>query len=153
MAPPEKSPNQRVLDYSTVKLGHKVDRGECWDLAFFALKHAGAKTPQDIGSDLYIWGTPVKLSDAQPGDIIQFEGVAIHREWREKNMTRWEDISFASKHTAIVEKVESGMFFTLLNSNYRGKRKVTRLKLNLSPENIKGGSLQVYRPIKLNGGH
>jgi hypothetical protein len=159
MAPPQqqggsKSSSQRVLEYGTTKLGHKVGRGECWDLPFYALKQAGAKTPQDLGKDLYVWGEVISnLADAQPGDILQFSGVRLHREWREGNRTRWEDFNFATRHSAIVEKVDGGLFFTILNAHVNGSKRVTRLRINLSPENIKAGTITLYRPIKASQGN
>ncbi len=153
MAPPEtKSSGQLVLEYGRTKLGHKVGRGECWDLPFFALKQAKASTPHDLGGDLYVWGTPIaNLADAQPGDILQFEGVRLYREWREGNKVKWETFSFATKHSAIVEVVDKGMFFTILNAHVNRNNKVSRLRINLSPENVKAGSIYLYRPLPAGG--
>lgn len=154
MAPPQstKSSSQLVLEFGKTKLGHKVGRGECWDLPFFALKQAKASTPQDLGNDLYVWGTPIpNLSDAQPGDILQFEGVRLYREWRVGNTVKWETFSFSTKHSAIVEVVDKGMFFTILNAHVNGSNKVTRLRINLAPENVKAGSIYLYRPIQAGG--
>ena len=158
MAPPQtqttKSSSQLVLEFGATKLGHKVGRGECWDLPFQALKHAHAKTPQDLGSDLYVWGQLIaNLADAQPGDILQFEGVRLHREWREGNKVKWEDFNFATRHSAIVERVDSGLFFTILNAHVNGSKNVTRLRINLSPENIKAGNVYLYRPITVSQGN
>jgi len=156
MAPPQtqasaKTPSQLVLEFGTTKVGHKVGRGECWDLPYYALKQAGASTPDDLGKGLYVWGEPVaNLADAQAGDILQFEGVRLHREWVTANGTKWEDFNFQTKHSAIVEKVDKGLFFTILNAHVNGSSKVTRLRINLSPENIKSGNVYLYRPIKGN---
>lgn len=149
MAPPDQnlSASQRVVRYAKVKVGHVVDRGECWDLPFFALKASNAKTPHDLGTDLYVWGTVIAdLKSAQPGDILQFSNVKIHREWREGNKVKWQDFTFGERHSAVVESVD-GMFFTTLNAHINGKKKVTRLVLNLSPENITSGTITLYRPI------
>lgn len=50
----------------------QVGRGECADLATEALRAVGARTsfPSDHGN--YVWGTPVRLAFAEPGDILQF---------------------------------------------------------------------------------
>ena len=41
--------NKLVLDYAHGKLGQQVGNGECWTLAFEALKDAGAKRPGQDG--------------------------------------------------------------------------------------------------------
>ncbi len=71
--------NSKILVFANSKLGKKVDRGECWDLAFLALKYAGAKTPSGgfdgDSSDpkLYIWSSKTKnYAGSIPGDIIQY---------------------------------------------------------------------------------
>jgi hypothetical protein len=147
MAPPEQGTSEKVVRYAKTKVGQVVDRGECWDLPFFALKNSNAKTPHDLGTDLYVWGTVIpNIRDAKPGDILQFSNVRIHREWREGNMTKWQDFNFGVRHSAVVESVE-GAFITTLNAHINGKKKVTRLVLNLSPENITQGTVTLYRPI------
>ena len=56
--------NQKIVLWAKGKLGKKVGRGECWDLAEQALKQAGAQTSNDlgpVGDDTdYIWGEKVK---------------------------------------------------------------------------------------------
>jgi hypothetical protein len=157
MAPPQgqataKTPSQRVLEYATTHLGQKVGRGECWDLPFYALKASGAATPHDLGKDLYVWGDPIDdLADAQPGDILQFEKVRIHREWVDGKFKHTEDLNFATRHSAIVERVEKGLWFTILNEHVNNSKKVTRLRINLSPENITQGKIHLYRPRARNG--
>jgi hypothetical protein len=41
--------NQKVVVWARGKLGHKIGRGECWDLGEAALKQAGASTSSDLG--------------------------------------------------------------------------------------------------------
>jgi hypothetical protein len=58
--------NQKVVVWARGKLGHKIGRGECWDLGEQALKQAGAQTSNDLGpveadSD-YIWAIPSAMS-------------------------------------------------------------------------------------------
>ncbi|GLC25748.1 hypothetical protein [Roseisolibacter agri] len=156
---PTKSAGQRVLDYARARVEHKAPgRGTCWDFPFAALKHAGASTPHDLGKDLYVWGQPVaRLEDAQPGDIIQFFKVKVHREWvrtyekggRTITETFKGHYTFADRHSAIVERVEPGLFLTLLNAHLTGdKGRVSRLRLNLSPENVLSGTIYLYRPVE-----
>ena len=56
---------EEVFRFASSRLRKKVGRGECWDLPFQALKAAGAKTPHDLGNDLYVWGTEIPLSDVR----------------------------------------------------------------------------------------
>jgi len=148
----KKSVSQRVLEYAITKVGHKAPgRGTCWDLPNEALKHAGASTPNDLGADLYIWGQRIeRLEDAQPGDILQFEKVEIRTETRlTDGRTKYQTFSFAEKHSAIIERVNPGLFFTTLNAHIKGHHgKVVRLDLNLSPESIKSGRVFLYRPTE-----
>ena len=145
----KKTPSQVVLEYAKTKLGHKVGRGKCWDLPFEALRHANAKTPHELGRGLYFWGQKIdRLEDAQPGDILQFEKVHIKSEWVEGNTKHWATWDFPDKHSAIVETVNGGMWFTVLNAHIKNNPKVTRLRMNLSPENIQSGTIEVYRPIE-----
>lgn len=68
--------NQKVVIWAQGKLGHKIGRGQCWDLGEQALKQAGASTSNDlgpVGEDTdYVWGDPISsLSQIEPGDILQ----------------------------------------------------------------------------------
>ena len=70
--------NQSVIDFAKKNVKKQVGKnGTCWDLAEEALKASGAQTSKDFGkvtaSANYKWGTPVVLSQVQPGDIIQFK--------------------------------------------------------------------------------
>jgi hypothetical protein len=140
---------KRVVAFGVTHVGHKVGRGECWDLPNDALKAAGGSTPNDLGKDLYVWGQPIAdLADAQPGDILQFENVKIHRTWVTGDRVKHtEDLDFMEKHSAIVEKVDKGMWFTTLNAHVNGSKRVQRLRMNLSSENIVKGKIYVFRPM------
>jgi hypothetical protein len=141
--------SQLVVEFAATRVGQKVKRGECWDVANEALRYAKATTPDD--GDLYDWGDPVAgLAEARPGDVLQFEGVVWQRTWRNDKKTGWEEREF-EHHTAIVERVDAGLFFTLLHANVADangvlNKKVHRLRINLSPELIKSGSITVFRP-------
>jgi hypothetical protein len=77
--------NQKVVVWARGKLGHKIGRGECWDLGEQALKQAGAQTSNDLGpvdadSD-YIWGDPVSdVGKVEPGDILQIRDHLVTTE-------------------------------------------------------------------------
>ena len=56
---------QKVYHYASSHVGRRVGRGECYDLADHALKHAGAKSAPDYGKinhdGDYRWGKAVNL--------------------------------------------------------------------------------------------
>jgi hypothetical protein len=74
--------NQKVVQWANGQLRKQVGKGECWDLAEQALKHAGAETSTDLGpvdddAD-YIWGDEVDdIKDIEPGDILQFRDYVV----------------------------------------------------------------------------
>jgi hypothetical protein len=70
--------NQKVYKWALSKLRHRVGRGECWDLADQALRHAGAQSSTTTGrDDDYVWGTPVASGAVVPGDILQFRDYSV----------------------------------------------------------------------------
>ena len=73
--------NQKVVVWARGKLGHKIGRGECWDLGEEALKQAGASTSTDLGplgADTdYVWGDAIDLAKVQPGDILQIRNHVV----------------------------------------------------------------------------
>ena len=121
--------NQKILDFSTKSMGKKVDRGECWDLAKFALDYAGAKweAPFDYGKIV-----DPKKDTILAGDIIQFEKVKSSN-----------GISFPH-HTAIVYKVISSGKYLIAHQNFNNIRKVGTLELDLSF--VTKGSIKFFRP-------
>jgi hypothetical protein len=74
--------NQKVVQWASGQLNKQVGKGECWDLAEQALKHAGAETSVDLGpveddSD-YVWGDEIDhVKDIEPGDILQFRDYEV----------------------------------------------------------------------------
>lgn len=121
--------NQKVLEYCKKSMGKKVDRGECWDLAKFALNYAGAewRSPLNFGKIV-----DPKKNKILAGDIIQFERVKL------SNRTNYP------QHTAIVyEVLESGKYL-IAHQNVDNVRKVMTGELDLSL--IARGSIIFYRP-------
>jgi len=56
----------------------KKGKGECWDLAYMALKTSNAYTPYDYGTNHYKWSKDIaSISSAKPGDIIQYKRLII----------------------------------------------------------------------------
>ena len=131
--------NKKIVSLVKSKIGKKVGRGECWDLAAEALNSVAANWD---GS--YNFGRIVSVEKecVYPGDIIQFEGVEV--EYKKGNTIYWEDLSH---HTAIVYEVkEKGSYVMAEQNTSAGGKKVTLNPLEL--KNIKKGTFTVYRPVK-----
>jgi hypothetical protein len=115
----------RIIGYPKRNFGQKVGDGECFTLADRALAGAGAKSAADFGTvapDIdYVWGTPVSLADVRPGDIVQFRDYRFDREVvTKKTGETVTDTDFQERtphHTAIVERVDGGGAFTVLEQN------------------------------------
>jgi hypothetical protein len=119
----------KILTFSMSKMGTKVDRGECWDLASAALNHVNADW-----SPSFNFGDKVTKKDMKPGDIIQFTDISM----KFPNGTA----SFP-KHTAIVYKAK-GEKVTLIHQNFNNKRYVDTMTIDLNY--IQKGKVDVYRP-------
>ncbi len=102
--------------------------GQCFSLADRALSNAGAKSAAaytELTPDGdYIWGTPIRLADARPGDILQFRGFRMVK--RITTTTRTADGSIyrtqteqsedRDHHTAIVAE-NLGNSLSILEQN------------------------------------
>ena len=129
--------NQRVLEFVNAHMGERVDRGECWDLAAFALNDAGAKWNGKLqyGRLLDPGKEPVL-----PGDIIQLEGVEF--KWHEGDAT---NVITMPHHTAIVYEVKSSGNYVVAHQNMQGiGRKVGLGTIVL--EHRSKGKIMIYRP-------
>jgi cell wall-associated NlpC family hydrolase len=62
----------QIRDYVLGRTGQQVGRGECTDLVTFALREVGVQSTYPHHGDHYVWGTPIALADAEPGDLLQF---------------------------------------------------------------------------------
>lgn len=130
--------NEQIIQLVEGKMGKKVDRGECWDLARYVLDKVGAKWDGQ-----YVYGQLLAKKDCiSSGDIIQFEKVVV--KYKNGNKTITEKMLH---HTAIVYNVKSSDFIELAHQNtgFSGK-KVGKSFLQLST--IKSGSIMIYRPVK-----
>jgi hypothetical protein len=138
----DKPLNQKVYDWARSKLGQKVDRGECWDLAHRALQHAGAQSSTTTGEkDDYVWGTAVTVQTVSPGDILQlrdhvvtttvitdvtFEDGSGYENTKERVIKR-------PHHTAVVAENKGAFGLVILEQNVDpGGRKVQRNALPLA---------------------
>ena len=124
--------NQKIIEYCASQMDKKVDRGECWDLAKYALDYANAKwTPP------YTFGEKVnfKKDDIFPGDIIQLENVKL---------TFKNGYATYPHHTAIVYEVLADGKYLIAHQNFAGKKKVHTWELDLNF--MSKGKIQFYRP-------
>ena len=125
--------NQQIVVYCKANEGKKIDRGECWDLAAFALNEANAnwKPPFDFGKKYNF-----QKDSIFAGDIIQFENVEFKAENYRMTMPH---------HTAIVLEVLEDKKYVIAHQNFAGKRKVQFTEVNFG--DLNKGKLQFYRPI------
>jgi hypothetical protein len=115
----------RVLGFARRQHGGRVGDGECFALADRALASARARSASDFGTvehDAdYVWGTPVALSDLQPGDIIQMRDYRFDRDVTVDNPdgSGSTNTSFQERphHTAIVETANGNGSVSVLEQN------------------------------------
>jgi len=148
--------NSQVLQYCAHNLGTSVGRGECYDLADFALRAAGARSAPDFGTITddadYVWGTETTLMRAQPGDIVQFRNFRV----RVDNVDGWrEDTRGAPNHTAIIKEILSNGRVMLYEQNVGtgpSARRVQTHTLHLLAGGFSGdtvtihGGFHIYHP-------
>jgi hypothetical protein len=115
-----------------------VGNGECWTLAFEALKAAGAHLPGRGGYGTYVFGRAVSQDKIVPGDVLQF----MKARYEETTPGGGSYTHVLPQHTAIVGEVK-GSKITLIHQNYNGRR-VTRTSIDLATR--KSGSVKAYRP-------
>jgi hypothetical protein len=131
-------PGERVAAYAEESMGTRVGRGECWDLAQYALNEAGARWDgyYGFGEKLDTSKVPV-----QRGDVVQFEGVVVERSTG-NTMTQ----ETMGHHTAIVLSIGVRGRYTLAHQNFgRGGRKVSRYELVMA--DVKRGEITFFRPL------
>jgi hypothetical protein len=121
--------NVKVIEYVDSKMGKKVDRGECWDLAAFALDFAGAYRP-----GLYVFGKELDPSKDKiyPGDVVQMFKVKF--TWGGRT----------PQHTLVVYEVLGDGKYKMAEQNVGGVRKV--MISNYDMASIAKGEVHFYRP-------
>ena len=130
--------NKRIIEYVESVIGKKVDRGECWDLAYQALNRFNAEWD---GKFQYGKLINPKREPVLPGDIIQFKNVKIRYQ-----ITNTTYTEFMKQHTAIVYKIKRKNVFTIAHQNTEfSGRKVGLSDLNLA--HVVKGDVKIYRPI------
>ena len=128
---------KKIIDFVITKIGKKVGKGECWDVAAEALNSVGAKWDGN-----YKFGTEVnyKKDCVYPGDILQFEGVTLKYEIGTKHY-----IESLAHHTAIVYEVKGKEDLVMADQNTGRSGK----KVGLSPfkfEDMTKGKFKIFRP-------
>jgi hypothetical protein len=165
----------QIVAFARDRMGNEVGDGECYDLADQALHSVGARSAPDYGEITaeadYVWGQPVPLSQAQPGDIVQFHNfnvtttiIATTRQLDGRTYTTqsWEQDQ-REHHTAIVEQ-NFGTSLSLLEQNVeplgmRVQRTIVPV-VSATLDRVEGdpnawgttqiaveGDVRVYRPV------
>ena len=129
-----------ILSTKNKNRGKKIDKGECWDLAFRALEYAEAKL-----IDTYVFGEVVKKnSTVYAGDIIQFENVVLIDTLDNGSILTFQ----IPHHTAIVYEVIEKNKFKVAEQNNGITGKVVAINdLNLNL--ITQGEYTIFRPIPI----
>lgn len=130
--------NANIMVYVESVMGTKVDRGECWDLAYQALEMFDAEWDKQL-----VFGRKFnpRKETVYPGDIIQFYRVKLTYE--EGNAIITETMK---QHTAIIYEVVDETTFTIAQQNTQATgRKVGLGKINL--DHVVQGEIKFYRPI------
>jgi hypothetical protein len=149
---PKTALNQSVAAWAKGRMGQKVERGECSDLADQALRAAGAKTAYQLGpmgpdAD-YVWGTPVgtitlgtqSAAALSAGDILQYRNFA---ESIDLGAAVWS--TSAAHHTAVVQGVAAdGKHICVYEQNAGGRPYVETGYISLAA--MTAGTLRAYRP-------
>jgi hypothetical protein len=163
----EEDASKAVLKFAKDKVDTQVGSGECYDLADEALKGAGAKSAPDHGtitrSADYVWGREVPLSEAKPGDVIQFRNYKFDKRTDDKqNGSSSTEDGQRPHHTAVVESIDDKGAAVVIEQNIgekddpdRKKGRRTTLPLTSATAETKDakstvtvrGTVKVYRAV------
>jgi hypothetical protein len=130
--------NQKIVDYVKTQIGNKVNRGECWDLAYEALTQNNCEW-----DGKYNFGRKLnpKTDSIYAGDILQFNNVTL--KYIKEGLLYKEAFKH---HTAIIYSVKGKDYFEIAHQNngFSG-RKVGISELKLS--NKISGTITFFRPV------
>jgi hypothetical protein len=137
--------NAKIVEYIEKVRGTRVDRGECWDLAFRALEYSGAYFDRSSKRTINIYGRLLdpEKEEVLPGDLIQFENVKL--EWMMDKYTTYR--AEMKHHTAIVYSVNGPGDYQIAHQNTQewGKRvDINQFKM----DRVVKGDIMIYRPVK-----
>ena len=131
--------NTQILKVVEACKGKKIDRGECWALAKYALDAVGAKWDSYLNyGKQYDW----KKDCMQAGDILQFEKVEFVYVSKEGKATE----SFYH-HTAIVYSLKEDGVVELIHQNTGQFGKKVGVS-SIDFKAMKKGTIKAYRPVK-----
>ncbi len=134
--------NQQIIDYVETTIGTKVNRGECWDLAYEALTRYECMWDWEYEyGELY----DQKKETVFPGDLIQFENVVV--KYKKGNVMFTETMGH---HTAIVYRIidQEKKIFELAhqNTDFSGKKVgLSEFKLSQAVD----GDIMFYHPVAM----
>lgn len=139
--------NAKVVEYVESVRGRRVDRGECWDLAFRALEYSDSYFDRSSKKTINIYGRLIdpNKEPVLPGDLMQFEGVKL--EWKIRYTTFKAEMAH---HTAIVHSVNGPGDYQIAHQNTQqwGKKvDINQFKM----DRVIKGKIFIYRPIKNEG--
>ena len=147
---------QQIMNFIKQKMGTHHGDGQCFTLADDALKNAGAKSAGDFGKVTkdadYVWGTSVKKTDAQPGDVIQFRNYRYDRKIETNNPdgsgSTDNDFQERPHHTAVVEKVNGDGSMVVLEQNAPEGEAVIRSTLYFTSGSSESGNTKTTIQVK-----
>ena len=136
--------NAKVVEYVNSVRGKRVDRGECWDLAFRALEYSDSYFDRSSKKTVNIYGRLVdpEKEKVLPGDLMQFEGVKL--QWKIGYTTYTAQMQH---HTAIVHSVNGPGDYQIAHQNTQqwGKKvDINQFKM----DRVTKGKIFIYRPIR-----
>jgi hypothetical protein len=137
--------NRKIIDYVDSVAGKRVKKGICRELCIGAINLHGDKSKILI-KEKASYGKVISLSDAMPGDIIQFRGVIIGEG---------ADSKYAGKHVGIIYNIYPDGTMDVAEQNVNTPRKnlfgvMVDSKVVLSDydlSKITKGRVKVYRVI------
>lgn len=174
--PPQKKEwGERIVDWTSARMGQQVGNGECWTLAADCFSSLQAEdeaiaaekimTAQGTSFGLCIFShypsvqhQPIILSGfaLKPGDILQFRSArwirrdSIGRVVFEMRAGVPEDAAGCKDHTAVIETVQYnqvGIKLGVLQQNSNGLRSVTRGEYILGTDEMVEGGARVFRAV------
>jgi hypothetical protein len=131
--------NAQIVEYVETVIGTKVDRGECWDLAYRALNNNNARWDGKLNFGKKV--DPYK-DEIFAGDIIQFKNVKT-------KIIKGNTIATSQmkKHTAIIYKVYAPGKYQIAHQNTQKWGKKVALD-TFDLKTITSGNVTFFRPQK-----
>ncbi len=172
---PAKELGITIAGFAIRAQGREVGDGECFSLADQALTYANARSAayySEITPDgEYVWGKPIRLADARPGDILQFRNYHIQRHITTTthgddgaiSQMQSQEIEERDHHTAIVT-ANLGTSLAIAEQNVEplgrvvqqntidiasGTREDTNANTQTTTEVFVDGEIRAYRPQRV----